>query len=268
MLSIKFKGRKRISVKEKIELIDKVFTIIDVKNRIEIVYSDYTFSKVEESTSIRWLGGILDNSILEDNDSNYYITIIAEASYGPIRVEINPPQARKNVFNCSHIDINLENNFLLYDILKEDNRIDRLIDFFDTLDFISEFYFVDLSKSPQCYSDISCRVFSKEYDEFEFSNLLLKDHNFGNKLDEKTIKAIGYNFTSQIFQKENLPLVNEFIFQNNINIKCSIGSLTFYGEDIAIFIHLITEKLNDYINEINKTNVYKKEFNKVFKERK
>ncbi|MEL7665463.1 MAG: hypothetical protein AAGU10_15220 [Methanosarcina mazei] len=254
-------------MKEKIEIIDRVFTLIDIKRRVEIFYSDYTFSKVEESKMIKWIGGILDNNILDDLNHNYFITIIAEASYGSIRVEINPPQARKNVFNCSHIDISLENDFLLYNILSEDNKVNLLIDYFDTLDGISEFYFVDLNKSPNCYSDMLCRIFSKEYDEFEFSNLLLKDHSFENKLYEKTVKVMGYNFTSQIFRKENFPLIEELISQNNLNITCSVGSLTFYGEDIFLFINLVRKKLDNYIIEINKKNIYQNEFNRVFKKK-
>jgi len=35
-------------------------------------------------------------------------------------------------------------------------------------------------------------------------------------------------------------------------MKCSVGSLTFYGEDISLFINLVKEKLDNYINEINK----------------
>lgn len=254
-------------MKEKTEIIDRIFTLMDVERRVEIFYSDYTFSKVEESKTIKWIGGILDNNILDDLSHNYFITIIAEASYGSIRVEINPPQARKNVFNCSHIDISLENDFLLYDVLSEENKVNLLIDYFDTLDGISEFYFVDLSKSPNCYSDMLCRIFSKEYDEFEFSNLLLKDHNLGNRLYKKTVKVMGYNFTSQIFQEENFPLIEELIAQNNLNVTCSVGSLTFYGEDISLFINLVRGKLYNYITEINKKEIYKCEFNKVFKEK-
>ena len=59
------------------------------------------------------------------------------------------------MFNCSHIDISLENDSLLYDILSEENKVNLLIDYFDTLDGIGEFYFVDLNKSPNCYSVLS-----------------------------------------------------------------------------------------------------------------
>ena len=171
------------------------------------------------------------------------------------------------MFNCSHIDISLENDFLLYNILNEKNKIDLLINFFDTLENISEIYFVDLNKSPNCYSDMICRGFSKEYDEFEFSNLLLKDREFTNKLDEKTIKALGYNFTTRIFQEENFPLIKKLISENNLNVTCSVGSLTFYGEDVSIFTNLVREKLDDYIQRIIKKDIYKDEFSNVFKKR-
>ncbi len=268
MLSIKFRDRKRVTVKEKIGVINAIFDIIDVEKRNKIFYSDYTFSEVEESHYINWLDDLLENNTLDKLDNDFFITVTAETPYGPIRVEINPSIARKNVFNCSHIDISLENDFLLYDVLKEGKKIESLRNYFDRekREIVSEFYFFDLSRSPNCYSDIRNRLFSKVYDEFEFSNLLLKDYErLDDKLKEKTVKAIGFNFTSRIFQEEHQPFIQGLIYENNLNVTCAAGSLTFNGSDVSKFIDLLTAKLNEYIDRIMEKNIYKTEFNNVFK---
>jgi len=271
MLSIKFRDRKRINVKVKFEIINAIFDIIDIERRKEIFYSDYTFSKVEESKNIDWLDDLLKNNILDELNNDQYITITAIAHEGPILVEINPNIARKNVFNCSHIDISIENDTLLYDIFKDNQKINLLKDYFDRKrkDIISEFYFVNLSKTSNCYSDIKSRLFTKFYDEFEFSNLLLKDEKFAGRLNdrlgEKIIKTISLNFTSRIFQERNQCFVQNLISENNLDLSCVAGSLEFHGSDVSEFVDLIIEKLNTYIDLIVQKDIYTTEFDKLVK---
>lgn len=122
-----------------------------------------------------------------------------------------------------------------------------------------------MSKSPNCYSDIGSRLFSKEYEEEEFSRLLLGIQDFKDKSKEINTKYIGFKFASQIFKEENQPYIQNMIVQNNLDVRCTAGSLTFSGNDIPIFIELIRKKLNDYISLIEKKDMYETEFMKVFK---
>ncbi|PQV41787.1 hypothetical protein [Methanohalophilus euhalobius] len=264
MLSIKFRNKK-ISLKTKIEIVNSIFDFIDVFNTKEVYYSEYTFVKVEESEVINWIDDLLENDILENLSNNYFITMVAEAPYGIIRAEISPQKARKGIPNCSHIDINLESDYDFYEILYDKNKISTLTNFFDRKqDLISEFYFFDLSASPDCYTDIQNRKLTKFYDEVDFANLLLQENKYNSKVEEKTTKAIGYNFTEQIFQEEHQPVIQSLIKSNNFDVACASGSFMIYGEDTSEFLNLIRGMLNEYITRINERNVYRTEFNKLF----
>jgi len=266
MLSIKFRSKKRVTLKEKIKIVDAIVDIIGIQERKEFFYSDYTFSKVEESISLDWTDDLLESDILDELDDNFFITLTASSPYGSIIAEIVPKVARRNVPNCSHIDINLEGDTTLYDIFRESKKLESLKQYLDLIkNKISEYYFFNLRKSPNCYSDIRNRLFTKIYDEFDFSNLLLIDYKFGNRLNEKTIKAIGFNFSDRIFQKKNQTFLHDLISENNLNVACNTGSLEFYGNDVPEFIDLVTEKLHEYINHIVKKDIYGKEFNVIFK---
>jgi hypothetical protein len=267
MLSIKFKGR--VSVIEKLKVVNKVFDIIGVNSRKEIIFSDYTFSRVEESESIEWKDEILENNIIDKLSNEHYITITGNTPVGDIRAEINPNTARKNVFNCSHIDISLENDLLLYDIFKENEKINSLKHYFDKKqkNKISEFYFVDLKQTPNCYSDIKSRLYNKAYDDIDFSNLLLKCTKFigrpSNRLDGKNIRIACLNYTNRIFQEKHQYFIQGVISSNHLNIRCSAGSFEFYGDDIPVFIDLIIENLEKYIESIDQKKIYDVEFDKL-----
>jgi hypothetical protein len=271
MLCIKFRDRKRVSVKVKFEVINAIFDIIGVNTRSEIFFSDYTFSHVEESESIEWIDDLLENNILDKLSNDHYITVTAIAHVGPIRAEINPNVARKNVFNCSHIDISLENNTLLYDIFKDNEKINLLKYHFDKKrkGIISEFYFVDLSKTPNCYSDIKSRLYTKTYDDLEFSNLLLKYIKFtgrlSNRLDGKNIRIACLNYTNRIFQEKHQCFIQNLISDNHLNLSCVAGSLEFHGDDVSAFIDLIIENLEKYIEFIDQKDAYNTEFDKLVK---
>lgn len=265
MLALKFRNRRQVNIKQKIEIINAIFDIIGVEERKEIFYSDYTFSKVEESKTVKWMDDLLENDIFDDLDNNCFVTLIADAPYGSIRAEINPNKARKNVFNCSHIDINLEDKTSLYDFLN-DEVILSLEFFFDKKeDIISEFYFFDLNRSPDFYSDVDNRVFSKVYDEVEFANLLLSKCKYDNKLDKKTTTAIGCNFTNQLFQKKHQHAIEVIINDNNLAVSCAAGSFMVYGNDVPKFMGLMRDMLKKYIERIKEKDVYKTEFDKLFK---
>ena len=265
MLALKFRNRRQVNIKQKIEIINAIFDIIGVEERKELFYSDYTFSKVEESTIVEWMDDLLEKNIFNDLDNNCFVTLIAEASYGSIRAEINPNKARKNVFNCSHIDINVEDKTSLYDLL-DNKAILSLVDFFDKkADTISEFYFFDLNRSPDFYTDVDNRVFFKVYDEVEFANLLLSKREYDNKLDKKTTTAIGCNFTNQMFQKGHQPVIEAVILNNNLNVSCAAGSFMVYGDDVPKFMGLMRDKLKEYIERIKEKDVYKTEFDRLFK---
>jgi hypothetical protein len=267
MLSIKFRGR--LSVIDKLKVINKIFDIVGVNSRKEIMFSDYTFSRVEESESIEWKDEILENNILDKLSNEHYITVTAIAPIGAIRAEINPNIARKNVFNCSHIDVSLENDILLYDIFKENVKINSLKNYFDKKysNKISEFYFVDLKKTPNCYSDIKSRLYNKAYDDVEFSNLLLKCTKFigktSNRLDSKNVRISCLNYTNRIFQEKHQNFMQSLISNNHLNIRCITGSLEFYGDDVPVFIDLIIENLEKYIESIDKKKIYDTEFDKL-----
>jgi hypothetical protein len=266
MLSIKFRSKKRVTLKDKIGIVNTIFDIIGIQERKEFFYSDYTFSKVEESTSIGWIDDLLESNTIDEIDDKLFITLTAESTYGTVLVEIIPRVARKNVTNCPHIDINLESDILLYDIFKNSQRMEYLKKYFDRMqDVLSEYYFFDLKVSPNCYSDIRNRLFSKFYDEFDFSKLLLKDHAYNDRLNEKNIKTIGDNFTSRILQKDSQTFMQNLITDNNLNVACATGSLELYGEDVPVFIDLIMERLNEYINRIIQKDIYSTEFDTVFK---
>ncbi|AFV22841.1 hypothetical protein Mpsy_0632 [Methanolobus psychrophilus R15] len=265
MLAIKFRNRMKVSVKTKIEIINSVFDIIEVKKRTKIFYSDYTFSEVEESTVVPLIDDLFEHNILDRLDSDHFITFTAETSYGSVRAEINPTKVRNSIFNCSHIDINIENETFLYDILKEKNKIVHLVESLDEYrDILSEVYFFDLNKSPDCYSDISNRSLLKVYDEVEFANLLLKDYKFEDKVDEKTTKAIGCNFTHQIFLEHRQPFIQNIIQEHNLNLVAAAGSLMLDGSDVSKFMSIIFLKLNLYITNIKNKDVYNTEFNKLY----
>ena len=265
MLALKFRNHRLVSIKQKIEIINAIFDIIGVEGRNEFFYSDYTFSKVEESKTLKWMDDLLENDIYNELDNNCFVTIIAEAPYGSIRAEINPNKARKNIFNCSHIDINVEDKTSLYDFLDK-AAILSLVDFFDKIaDTLSEFYFFDLNRSPDFYSDIDNRVFFKVYDEVEFANLLLPKREYDNKLEKKTTTAIGCNFTNQMFQKGHQPVIESVILNNNLNVSCAAGSFMVYGDDVPKFMGLMRDKLIEYIERIKVKDVYKTEFDRLFK---
>jgi hypothetical protein len=267
MLSIKFRGR--VSVIEKLKVINKIFDIIGVNSRKEIIFSDYTFSRVEESESIEWKAEILENNIIDKLGNEHYITVTANAPVGAIRAEINPNIARKNVFNCSHIDISLENDLSLYDVFKENEKISSLKHYFDKKqkNKISEFYFVDLKKTPNCYSDIKSRLYNKAYDDIDFSNLLLKCTKLigrqNNRLDGKNIRIACLNYTNRIFQEKHQYFIQSLISSNHLNIRCLAGSFEFYGDDVPVFIDLIIENLEKYIESINQKKIYDSEFDKL-----
>ena len=264
MFALKFQNRRQVNIKQKIEIINAIFDIIGVEERKEIFYSDYTFSKVEESKTVKWMDDLLENDIFDDLDNNCFVTLIAEASYGSIRAEINPNKARRNVFNCSHIDINVEGETSLNEFLDDATR-QSLENFFDTKeDIISEFYFFDLNQSPDFYSDIDHRVFSKVYDAVEFADLLLHKHDYDNKLDKKTTSAIGCNFTNQMFRKDQQPFIESVISNNHLNVSCAAGSFMVYGDDVPKFMGLMRDKLMEYIERIKERDVYKTEFNRLF----
>ena len=264
MFALKFRNRRQVNIKQKIEIINAIFDIIGVEKRKEIFYSDYTFSKVEESKTVKWMDDLLENDIFDDLDNNCFVTLTAEAPYGSIRAEINPNKARKNVFNCSHIDINVENKTSLYDLL-DNKTILSLVDFFDRKeDIISEFYFFDLNRSLNFYTDVDNRVFFKVYDEVEFANLLLSKREYDNKLDKKTTTAIGCNFINQMFQKGHQPVIEAMVHNHNFDVSCAAGSFMVYGNDVPKFMGLMREMLKQYIELIKGKDVYKTEFNKLF----
>jgi len=265
MLALKFRNRHQVNVKQKIEVINAIFDIIGVKERKEIFYSDYTFSKVEESKTVKWMEDLLENDIFDDLDNNCFITLIAEAPYGSIRAEINPNKARKNVFNCSHIDINVEDETSLFGFLNDEAKNSLEVFFDKEEDIISEFYFFDLNRSPDFYTDVDNRVFSKVYDEVEFANLLLHKREYDNKLDKKTTSAIACNFANQMFQIEQQPFIKSVIINNNLNVSCVAGSFKVFGDDVTEFMGLMRDMLNEYIEHIKEKDVYKTEFDRLFK---
>ncbi len=266
MLAIKFRNRIHVDVKTKIEIINSVFDIIAVNKREKLFYSDYTFTEVEESTVIPLFEDLFKQDVLDDLNNNHFITFIAEAPYGSIRAEINPNKVRNNVSNCSHIDINIQDEISLYDIVKKMNKIEHLVNYFDTRrDIISEFYFFDLSKSPDCYTDLYNRVFTKEYDEFEYASLLLKGHKFEDKVDEKTTKAIACNFTHQLFQESRQPFVQGIITDYNLSIAAASGSLMVEGRDMSEFMELMLINMKKYIASIKGKDVYNIEFDNLYR---
>lgn len=265
MLALKFRNRRQVNIKQKIEIINAIFDIIGVEERKELFYSDYTFSKVEESKTVKWMDDLLENNIFDDLDNNDFVTLTAEASYGSIRAEINPNQARKNVFNCSHIDINVEDETSLYDFLNDEVRSSLEVFFDKNEDIMSEFYFFDLNRSPDFYTDVDNRVFFKVYDEVEFANLLLSKCKYDNKLDKKTTTAIGCNFTNQMFQKGHQHAIEVIIHDNNLDVSCAAGSFMVYGNDVPKFMGLMRDMLKEYIERIKEKDVYKTEFDRLFK---
>lgn len=267
MFALKYRNHHQINIKQKIEMINAIFDIIGVEKKKEIFYSDYTFSKVEESKTVKWMDGLLENDIFSELDNNCFVTLIAEAPYGSIRAEINPTKARNKITNCSHIDINVEGETSLHDFLDDEIR-QSLEKFFDTKEnIISEFYFFDLNKSPDFYTDIDNRVCSKVYDAIEFADLLLLKckHKYHNKLDKKTTTTIVCNFTNQMFQKDQQPFIESVITNNHLNVSCAAGSFMVYGEDVPQFMNLMRDKLMEYIEHIKERDVYKTEFNRLFK---
>ena len=267
MFALKFRNHRQVNIKQKIEIINAIFDIIGVEERKEIFYSDYTFSKVDESKTVKWMDDLLENNIFDDLDNNCFVTLIAEAPYGSIRAEINPNKARKNVFNCSHIDINVEDETSLYDFLNDEVRLSLEVFLDKREDIISEFYFFDLNQSPDFYTDVDNRVFSKVYDAVEFANLLLLKckHKYDNKLDKKTTTAIVCNFTNQMFQKGNQHAIEVIIHDNNLDVSCAAGSFMVYGNDVPKFMGLMRDMLKEYIGQIKGKDVYKSEFDKLFK---
>lgn len=265
MLAIKFRNRKHVKIKNKIEIVNSVFDIISITKRKKLFYSTYTFSEVEDSEVVQLIDDLMEHNILNKLDDEHFITLTAETSYGSIRAEINPKKARKNIPNCSHIDINIEDESALYDRL-EPTVINRLTEYFDEKrEIISEFYFFDLNQSPDCYSDIKNRLFMKVYDEVEFANLLMSDSKFEDRVEEKTIRAIGYNFTQLLFQEDRQQFVQAIIQENNLNATAAAGSLVLYGKDSAKFIEIILEKLYTYIAAIKGKNLYSTEFDNLYK---
>ena len=267
MLALKFRNRRQVNIKQKIEIINAIFDIIGVEERNELFFSDYTFSKVEESTIVESLDDLLENDIFDDLDNNCFVTLIAEAPYGSIRAEINPNKARKNVFNCSHIDINVEGETSLNDFLNDDVRSSLEIFFDKHEDILSEFYFFDLNRSSDFYSDLDNRVLFKAYDEVEFANLLLFKckHKYDTKLDKKTTTAIVCNFANQMFQKEHQDVIEVKIHDNNFDVSCAAGSFMVYGNDVPKFMGLMRDMLKKYIGRIKEKDVYKTEFDELFK---
>jgi hypothetical protein len=266
MLAIKFRNRKKINVKKKIEIINSVFDIIAVSKRKKLYYSDYTFAEVEESTKIPLYDDLFKQNILDKLSNDHFITFTAEASFGSIRAEINPNKVRDSIFNCSHIDINTENEIFLYDILKEMNKIEPLINYLDSFkEIISEFYFFDLNTSPDSYSDVHNRVCSKHYDPIEYASLLLKNYKFDDRVDEKTTKAIACNFTSQIFQEKRQPFIQGIISENNLNLAAAAGSIFLQGEDMPTFMDRLLVNLDRYIKNIKEKDVYNIEFDRLYR---
>ena len=264
MLAVKFRNRRKVNIKQKIEIINTIFDIIGVEERKDFFYSDYTFSKVEESKTVEWMDDLLENNIFDELNNDYFVTLIANAPYGSIRAEINPNKARKHVRNCSHIDINVEGETSLYKFLNATD-IKSLRYFFDThADIMSEFYFFDLNRSPDFYSDVDNRVCTKAYDEVEFADLLLSKHEYDTPLDKKTITAIGCNFVNQMFQTAQQPGIRAIIHNNNLDVSCAAGSFMVYGNDVPIFMGLMRDKLMEYIELIKEKDVYKTEFDKLF----
>ena len=81
MLAVKFRNRRKVNIKQKIEIINTIFDIIGVEERKDFFYSDYTFSKVEESKTVEWMDDLLENNIFDELNNDYFVTLIANAPY-------------------------------------------------------------------------------------------------------------------------------------------------------------------------------------------
>jgi hypothetical protein len=57
--------------------------------------------------------------------------------------------------------------------------------------------------------------------------------------------------------------MQSLISNNHLNIRCITGSLEFYGDDVPVFIDLIIENLEKYIESIDKKKIYDTEFDKL-----
>ena len=149
MFSIKFSKDRTVSVKKQVEIVLKLCKILNVE-KSELFYSAYTFEKVEESKIINFIeNGILDKEIEPESLKNYYISLEGIYQNKTLKVEINPPIARRHVENRSNIDFNLKNVSSIYPFFK--NKINEIENLLNNYSFISEFYFFDLNKVDNCY---------------------------------------------------------------------------------------------------------------------
>lgn len=268
MFSIKFSKERSVSVKKQIEIILKLCKILKVEKE-ELFYSDYTFEKVEESISINFIeDGIFSKEIDSDNLKQSYVSLEGIYENKKLKVEINPPISRRNVENCSNIDFNIIDESSIYPFFKK--YIKEIEITLNEYTFISEFYFIDLNKTTNCYSDEKNRIYQKQNNQKDFSDLLLdKEYDKFQKLERENFKNICYNIMEEVYSdvSSKNSYIQNLIQSNNFNVVLNSGSLIIEGKDTEKFLNFLKEHILKVSYDIKKKqeNIYSNSFKKYFK---
>ena len=275
MFCIRFNNNRRTKLKEKFSLIYDIIQILSVKNKIEIYWSDYTFSKVPESKTFNFIQDtIMDNeSIIDNKNADKFITILITLKDNKkIQIEITPPKARRNQNYMPHIEFSFYDEQLnLFEYFKNPKRLSHLVRVLNKYNSsIDEAYFYDPLSGLNCYSDVSNRLWQKRNCPKTFTkDLLSKIDNIPidkkSDLETETIFNLAFNFVSLLYEPEGINKINNLVSQSKLQAEISSGSIILSGQDIPELIKLLKQKLDKYIRSIKEKNIYKTEFNKVFK---
>lgn len=266
MLSIKF--RNHLKFETKLEVVLKIFKLLGVQKKRTLYYSTYTF-EYDEEDSIKYEfieDGLLNEEPNPSKINKEYITIEANLNEkDKIKVELNPPKARKGVRNCSHIDIYIEDkpNLETYFNFEQKAKLKILLD--EYKDKISEFYFYNLEKSLDCYTDFDGRGYEKQNNPNEFSNELnyVRIEKEEDKPKKEKIKFYGNQFMDRVFN--NVPIFQSLVKDENLGVHIESGSLILDGEDKKRFLDILRKDMNEFINEQLEKDYISSSFNEKYK---
>jgi hypothetical protein len=275
MLCIKFNNNgKKANLYDKFCVINEIVNILPTEDKLEIYWSDYSFSKVPESKVFNFIQNTIMNNqaILDDENSNKFITIIVTLKdKKQIQIEITPPKVRVNQSFLPHIEFSfLEEESCLFEYFENSKKLNQLIRVLNKYSKIDETYFYDPLSGLDCYSDVSNRLWQKRNNPKSFTEDLLElmDKNDsklnGSELEADTVFNLAFNFIGFLYRPDGITKMTNLISQSKLDATASSGSIILSGQDVPQLIKLLEQKMSKYIKTIKKKNFYEKEFNKIF----
>jgi len=258
MLCIKYSSNTKPRLKEKFSIIHDIISILPTQRKLEIYWSDYTFSKVPESQVFSFIQDtIMDNeAILDNKNSDKFISILITLDDNKkIQIEITPPKARSNKRYLPHIEFSFcDEDACLFTYFKNTKKINQLIRVLNKYNAsIDEIYFYDPLSGLDCYSDISNRLWQKRNDSKSFTEDLLKIMNNGenniheSEVEEDTKFNLAFNFTNFLYQPDGIIKLTNIISRSQLKVTASAGSIILSGQDVSELIILLKQKLKSRV---------------------